>query len=292
MKSLIISGTTRFYDEEGTGPPVIPVHGSMSSARQWRTLSEVLRGRHRLLMPDLLATGAGADSPAGAFNFAEDVALTAALIDLAGEPVHLIGHSYGGVVAIKAAFARRTRLASLTLIEPSCFHLLAQESETEYAEILDAQAAQQAALKRGDRDGSAEGFIAYWMGPQAWAAMPERRRAAMVEGLPKLAEDWRGTLNNETTLDDYRGFTVPTLLLRAKDTRRPSFRIVDLLRAALAAAAVVEIDGGGHMSPLTNPGPVNAAIARFIADRQNQAGSSPPHPGEGANGSAQGAARW
>lgn len=268
MASIAVSGVTRFYDEAGEGPPVIPVHGSMSSARQWRSLSESLSGRHRMLMPDLLAAGAGADDAPGAFTAAEDVALVVALIDLARAPVHLIGHSYGGVVAIEAAFARRDRLASLTLIEPSCFHLLGQENRPEYAEIVGAKAAQQGALARGDRDASAEGFIAYWMGPQAWAAMPARRRAAMVQGLPKLAEDWRGTFENRTTLDDYRGFTVPTLLMRARDTRRPSFRIVDLLRGALPDVAVVEIDGGGHMSPLTNPAPVNAAIARFIAGRQ------------------------
>ena len=266
MKSLTVSGTARFYDEEGEGPTVLPVHGSMSSARQWRSLSEALRDRHRMLMPDLVAAGEGADDPPGAFTFADDVALTVALIDLAQAPVHLIGHSYGGVVAIKAAFARRARLTSLTLIEPSCFHLLAQENQPEFAEIARTKEAQEAALARGDREGSAEGFIAYWMGPDAWAAMPERRRAAMVQGLPKLAEDWHGALENQTTLDDYRGFGVPTLLIRARDTKRPSRRIVDLLRGTLPAATFVEVDSGGHMSPLTNPEPVNAAVARFIAE--------------------------
>lgn len=267
MQSLTISATTRFYDEEGSGPPVVPVHGSMSSARQWRSLSEALRDRHRLLMPDLAAAGEG--GAPGAFSFADDVALTVALIDLSRAPVHLIGHSYGGVVAIMAAFARRAQLASLTLIEPSCFHLLAQEGQPEFAEIVRTKEMQEAALARGDRVGSTEGFIAYWMGPEAWPAMPERRRAAMVQVLPKLAEDWRGTFEHRTTLDDYRGFAVPTQLLRAKDTKRPSYRIVDLLSGALPNATLVEIDSGGHMSPLTNPAPVNAAIACFIAERQN-----------------------
>ena len=58
--------------------------------------------------------------------------------------------------------------------------------------------------------------------------------------------------------------SLPTLLMRAKNTRSPSFRIVDLLRPVLPDATLVEIESGGHMSPLTNPEPVNAAIEKFL----------------------------
>jgi pimeloyl-ACP methyl ester carboxylesterase len=264
MPSILISSVPRFFTETGSGAPVIAVHGSMSSARQWRALGDRLKDRHRVVLPDLMATGEGGDSAPGAFAFADDVAFVSALIDAAGAPVHLIGHSYGGVVAACAAFARRARLASLTLIEPSAFHLLAQGNEADYAEVMALYDTQQAALARGDRADATGGFIGYWMGVDAWRAQPERRRAAMIAGLPKLAEDWRGTLENHTTLADYRAFAVPTLLMRARDTRRPSFRIVDMLHGVMPDATLAEIDSGGHMSPLTNPGPVNAAIARFI----------------------------
>ena len=94
--------------------------------------------------------------------------------------------------------------------------------------------------------------------------MPERRKDQMTLGLPKLNEDWPGTIDDNTRLADYRSMTMPVLLMRAKNTRAPSFRIVDLLRGVLPNAAFVEIADGGHMSPLTNPDPVNEAVDEFL----------------------------
>ena len=265
MKSITLDGQARYFDEEGDGPPLILVHGSMSSHRQWRSLVDRLRNRYRLIAPDLLAC-APAKGSLGAFTFAQDCDFIGRLIDM-NPGAHLLGHSYGGVVAIKAALARRGRLASLILIEPSCFHLLKQEKCREYEEITGLQELQRAHEARGDVTGAARAFLEYWIGPQAWIAMPARRKELMTLGVPKLNEDWPGTLEHNTRLADYATLSQPTLLMRAKDTRGPSFRIVDLLRPVLPNATLVEIESGGHMSPLTNPEPVNAAIEHFLESR-------------------------
>ena len=87
---------------------------------------------------------------------------------------------------------------------------------------------------RGEPPQAARVFIEYWIGPAAWDAMPERRKELMTLGLPKLKEDWPGTLDDHTRLADYRSLSLPTLLMRAKDTRAPSFRIAELLRTGAA----------------------------------------------------------
>lgn len=269
MSSIAVGGRTRYFDVEGEGPAVILVHGSLSSARQWRKLSERLRGRFRVLMPDLYACGpddvvSNGASSLGAFSFEEDCAFVRRLIEMAGGGVSLLGHSYGGVVAIKAALLRREALANLILIEPSCFHLLEQERQPEYAEVMDLRAFQQGSAQAGDMTASARGFIDYWMGQDAWASMPESRRQTIVLGVPKVAEDWRGTLEHHTTLADYGALSVRTLVMRARDTRAPSFRLADMIAGALPNSERAEIACGGHMSPLTNPDAVNDAVERFL----------------------------
>ena len=261
MKSVIVDNQTRYFAEDGAGPPLIAIHGSMSSHRQWQSLADRLRDRYRLIVPDLLLCDPDSRN-LGAFTFANDCAFIARMIEL-NPGAHLLGHSYGGVVAIKAAMGQCDKLRSLILMEPSCFHLLKQEQQPEYQEVIALQTLQRE-HEAHDTAQAARVFIEYWIGPAGWEAMPERRKELMTLGLPKLNEDWPGTLDDHTRLADYRSLSVPTLLMRAKDTRAPSFRIAELLRTALPDPTFVEIASGGHMSPLTNPEPVNAAVDVFL----------------------------
>ena len=252
----------RIYDSAGSGPAVILIHGSLSNGRQWRSLAERLQDRFQVLSLDLYMTQGGGGPVVGNFSFADDVAFVEALL-AEHAPAHLVGHSYGGVVAARAALNRRDKLASLTLIEPSCFHLLDQAGE-HFAEITALRNGGLAFAAKNDAAGQARHFIEYWMGPQAWITMPERRHAAILLSLKRLEADWQGTLAPHTRLDDYRGLDVPALMLRAHDTRRPSSHLVDLIGAALPNAQIAEVASGGHMSPITNPDAVNAEIGKFI----------------------------
>jgi pimeloyl-ACP methyl ester carboxylesterase len=262
MPSIAIDGRTRIYEDEGEGPAVVLVHGSLSGARQWRKLVERLRGRFRLLAADLYA--ADGMTPGAASYFENDCALVEALIGIGGGKAYLAGHSYGGAVAAKAALARRDALAGLILIEPSCFHLLRQENAAEYSEIAGVRAEQQRLEASGDLLGSARFFIDYWMGEGAFDAMPERRREAIVAGVPRVAQEWPGTWDDVTTLSDYRDLALRTLVMRASDTRAPSARIAAMIRAALPDVEAADISSGGHMAPIVNPDPVNDAIVAFL----------------------------
>ncbi|NWG25916.1 MAG: alpha/beta hydrolase [Pseudorhodoplanes sp.] len=262
MPSITIDGRTRIYEDEGEGPAVILVHGSLSGARQWRKLGERLRGRFRLLAADLYAADGMMRGEGSAFE--NDCALVDALIAIGGGEGSLVGHSYGGVVAMRAALGRRDALSGLVLIEPSCFHLLRQEGAAEFSEIADMRSQQVRLAAAGDLAGSARFFIDYWMGAGAFDAMPERRREAIVAGVPRVAQEWPGTWDDVTTLSDYRGLALRTLLMGARDTRAPSARIVEMIRAAMPNFDAADLASGGHMAPIVNPDPVNDAIVAFL----------------------------
>src|SRR5262245_2268009 len=102
---------------------VIALHCSGAGASQWCNLAEALGDRYEGAAPEHYGCeGVGPWTGDHAFTVADEAARAIALIDASEEKVHLVGHSYGGGVALHAALSRPHRLASLTLYEPAAFH--------------------------------------------------------------------------------------------------------------------------------------------------------------------------
>src|SRR5688572_18112304 len=104
-------------------PAVVCVHCSASSSRQWRPLVERRAARRRVLTVDLYGYGASPPWPVGrGLTLLDEAGLLAPLYEVAGGPVDLVGHSYGGAVALRAALADPSRVRSLVLFEPVLFN--------------------------------------------------------------------------------------------------------------------------------------------------------------------------
>lgn len=267
MQSLDIDGVTRFFRREGTGSAIVLVHGSASSAAQWRSLTEHIGGSLDVIAADL-NTARPDEETAGCcdFTFEQDCAFVSGLIGLSRGKVHLVGHSYGGVVASRVAFERMNDLATLTLIEPSAFHLLRQLGLSDaYDEIRRVRDRQAAAFDRRDTEESARGFIDYWIADGAWAGMKDHQKEFVRSTLAKLRNEWAGAFDDTTMAEDYSALPVPLHLIAARDTRLPSKAIVEFMIETCRHSVLTEIARGGHMSPITNPQPVNEAVVRFIA---------------------------
>jgi pimeloyl-ACP methyl ester carboxylesterase len=104
--------------EWGSGPPAVLVHGSILGARCAFVMQQPLTERWTLIAPDRIGHG---DSPPGRSDFEVDARLVAEqLLDRPQQPVHLLGNSYGGIVAMLAAVQRPENVRSLTVVEPPC----------------------------------------------------------------------------------------------------------------------------------------------------------------------------
>lgn len=110
------SEPTLYVERWGSGPGVLMVHGGgaggAANFQQQRPLAE----RWTLVLPD--RPGHGRTPAHGRQDFATDAPLIAGLL---GDGAHLVGHSYGGVVALLVAALRAEAVHSLTLIEPAAF---------------------------------------------------------------------------------------------------------------------------------------------------------------------------
>ncbi|MGZ4481306.1 MAG: alpha/beta fold hydrolase [Gaiellales bacterium] len=110
----------------GAGEPCLFVHGDMFGAVETWQEQRPLGDRHRLLLVNRRGFGESPDVDGEDFDVdAADVA------ELLSSRMHLVGHSYGGVVALLAAARRPSRVRSLALIEPPAFDLVRGNDQVE-----------------------------------------------------------------------------------------------------------------------------------------------------------------
>ena len=255
------------YLDAGHGTPVVMVHSGGMSSRQWTRLVARLEATHRCVAPDLLGSGNSDPVPGDQpFDFHQDVAVVDAMLDLAGTPAHLVGHSYGGLVALTAARSRPERVLSLSLFEPVVFGVLYSNGDNDAIQNLEAP----------DRDGTffddatggqepwMQRFIDYWNGPGAWSALPAASRAQFLRVGRKVFLEVRSLTADRTPHTDYARLAAPTLLMTGEHSTAAARRVCEILASTMPNAFVVHLDGMGHMGPLTHAQAVNDRIVAHI----------------------------
>lgn len=270
MSSIEIQGCRIEYVEQGRGESVMLLHSSGSSSVQWRALIERLSSRFQVIAPDLYGYGASSNwSGRSTFSLADEAAVVVALLGRLDQPAHLVGHSYGGAVALNVARTRGDLLRSLTVIEPVAFHLLRGGDACDAAalrEISDITELVGRALACGDYAGGYGRFVDYWSGRGTWTSLSMEKRSALAPQLAKVALDFHATLHEPATIDDFRMMALPTLVLQGACTKLPTQRICTRLAATLPEVCMRTIEGAGHMLPMTHRDEVNDLIVGQIED--------------------------
>jgi pimeloyl-ACP methyl ester carboxylesterase len=262
-----MSAATPFFRESGEGEAVVCLHASASSSGQWRPLMELLGRRYRSIAPDLVGYGR---SPAWQGEsdlwLNDEVDSLAPVLEAAGQRFSLIGHSYGGAVALKAALRYRERLRCLIVYEPVLLSVLLTQAPDHLA-TAEITALRDETIRAVEQDAlatAAERFVDYWLGLGTWATLPETRRMPMMQSMRKVAAEWHAASNEPTPLAEFASLDTPTLYLTGALSPAPTREIAGLLASVLPRVELVELDGMGHMGPITHPERVNAAIEQYL----------------------------
>jgi pimeloyl-ACP methyl ester carboxylesterase len=256
------------YLEAGSrGPLVMLVHASASGARQWGRLIDDLQDRFRVRAVNLFGYGA---TPPWAEQRAQSLADQARLVEAALPPgadkICLVGHSFGGAVAMKAAARLGRRVRKLVLLEANPFDLLAQHGRFRaYGEAVELRDCVKTCGDRGEWAIAAERFADYWGGAGTWRGMRLERRAAFARALRPNYFEWDAVMNDGTTAAEWAA-QLPNETLLVADSRSalPIREITTILRRACPSWIYHDVPGAGHMAPLTQPELINPVVNTFL----------------------------
>ncbi len=254
------------YEEAGAGPTVVLVPGSCSTTAAWRPVIAGFEGRFRCVSTSLLGYGGTAErrtaaDPSIAY---EAEAVEAVVRHAAGGPAHLVGHSFGGLVALAVALRRRVPLASLVILEAPAPELLRTCGELHhYRAFRDMTDGYFAAFHRGDRDAIAA-MIDFYGGSGTFASWPARVRGYAVETTAVNILDWAGAFAYPLSPAHLAGVSIPVLVVRGGASHPAVQRANELLSLHMPAAALVTLAGAAHFMISTHAHGVAAAIAAHV----------------------------
>ncbi|CAN5760484.1 alpha/beta fold hydrolase [soil metagenome] len=250
------------YDDNGTGPVVVLLHGFPLDRSLWSAQVAGLRDRYRVIVPDLRGHG-DSPSPAGSYPMeamADDIAglLEALRIE---ESVVLGGLSMGGYIALAFAAKYAERLRGLMLINTRAA-----------ADAPEAARGREELAKAVEQAGSADPVIDR-MAPKLFAKATRERRPEVVETVVDrmrrtTVEGTVGALlgmaiRPDRTADLAR-IPVPTLVLAGAEDQLIPIEESRQMVERLPEAELVVIPEAGHLAPLENPEATTSAILKFL----------------------------
>jgi pimeloyl-ACP methyl ester carboxylesterase len=262
------------YFVVGTGPPIVMLHSSLSSKSQWTALAERLASRFRVIALDLCGYGDNAmPNPHASFTLDNEVQLITDQLERLVEPhtpVHVVGHSYGALVALRFAQCRSDRVASLSLYEPVAFGVL-DDQDTELIRVRHVAEHVRRLIAAGFPADAAQVFVDFWSGDGSYASLPQAAQVSIASRVGKVPLDFLEASQWPLGPAELHTIVAPTLLLGGSRSPAVVQRILTVLADALPDGRRPGAFDAGHMAPVTDPDRINPWIEAFVdisADRE------------------------
>ena len=264
MSKVHVRGIEVAYDEAGSGPAVVLLHGYPFNRSMWGHQVEALMPKYHVIAPDLRGHGETAVmvGPATMDEMARDVA---ALMETLGvSRAAVCGLSMGGYAALSFYRLFPLRVRTLVLADTH-----AQADTDEARETREQQA--QKALKEGMK-GIVQEMLPKLLSPETFARRPDvvaRVREMMLKTKPEgAASALRGMAQRHDQTSFLTRIIAPTLVIVGRDDKITPVQEAERMHREIGGSRLEAIEGAGHVSNLEQPEQFNRALLKFLHDME------------------------
>ncbi len=267
---LTINGVRLWVEDTGgSGPPVLFSHGLLWSTRMFDAQVATLRSRYRCISWDHRGQGQSDVPKVRAISIEDCYADAVALIEHLGvAPVHIVGLSMGGFVALRLAARRPDLVRSCVLLETS--------AEAESAENVPKYRTLNRVAKWFGLRIVANKVMPIMFGT-TFLSDPARsvERGVWRERLSRNRRDiWRavnGVIEREAIMPELKHITAPTLIMVGDEDVATVPHQSERTHAAIRGSQLVRSPHAGHSSSIEQPVHVTAAIEAWVGRHQKDA---------------------
>ena len=268
-KTVSVNGTTLTYLQQGSGTPVVLLHGAFSDHRIWETQRDVVAAKYQFIAVTMRYFGT-APWPDNGLNFSQSthVADVAAFIrELRAGPVYVVGRSYGASTALALAIQHPDLVRALFLNEPPVPSAVTDASgQKAVAEDRKGFAAVGAAVKAGNNAEATRQFFDGVNGrPGGFDFLPPTAQAMHLDNARTVPLHINPKTPIPLTCAQLGQIKVPVAITKGELTR-PFFKVTaEAVSRCVPGAKLITVPGARHGSPTQNPSAFNEALLSFLA---------------------------
>jgi len=270
IETVTVNGLTISYVEAGSGPIVVLIHGSVSDYREWSTLVSALSKHYHVIAysrryhsPN---AAPGADADAGLDLQVDDLSKIMKAIGISA--AHLVGHSYGGAVALAFAIQHPEMVQSLVLAEPAVNGVLSKtpENDSVMKESQDIRARMKEVFATGNAEQIVKTYATHVAPGDFEKATPEER-TMLMENVAAFQLDFNSR-RAPFTCDDAKKITVPVLVLAGDQSPMGLQRIAESAAGCITGAKFEKIPNATHWMQFDQPQLFNDQVIAFLQQRK------------------------
>jgi pimeloyl-ACP methyl ester carboxylesterase len=274
----VVNGIDLYYEERGSGPPLLLIHGTGAYADLWSPVLEGLAGSFRVIAYD--RRGFARSPSAGRWSLSDHARDAAALLEMLGaSPATVVGWSAGGVVALDLAASFPQRITGLVLAEPAV-HLLLHPTRSSLA--MSVRSAGNRYLRRDRAKAAATMYRwagGYKTGGNAFDGFPEAWQEQMLAHAQSTLREMDQLMRPYPSRATVRSIKCPVSVLEGQ-LSDPTFPVVDTsVMGLLPQARKISLEGAAHFLQVDQP----ERWVEAVIDA-----TRPPASSDAAAGTAQG----